>query len=1208
MHAAQFAADPRDDPRHALHILESQFQNYLARTSEAFDVESDESDCEADDWPDSETEYGEATRDSTTSAASDESTSQTPDENVWYPWPNRETCILDILRHLPRCSFSRKQNLAIHWALRAMGMEGVPSDRLMDELDSRLQRMCGIETLRCEGKLGHVFYMNDLAGIIAQEMANKSVRDKLHFYPEETRPRLAEAWQADRWLKELDSSLATPMVRSKEQDFYVHEPTLMRDGSVYMPTRWFKRGSEMWARAWEMKPVQVDQEVGWVVVKDSVHAVKLDDALLSLPHFATSYEFHGLPDPRRIHGIVNQHGQLEERWSLTDPALGNPWRAKSRGHRVLSFMMWLYCDDVSGNVSKKWNKHNSFLFTAAGLPRAEVHKESSIHFICTSNIATPLEMLDGVVDQLEAAQRDGIWAWDATLQERVLVIPSVLAFLGDNPMQSEIACHIGFNGNLFCRVCKVSGAGAGEDEDEDEAVNTAGYESDASAASRGSKGGRKKGKKKADETMDDMIRRIDAFMKVRPSTPRTRSDSERQLAAQFEKACTAGGKTAYGNMKTESGLKDTFMEQILEQRGIFAAGVRKGRSKPQKQQDIDKLVTDLPRRPCTSPIWRIKADLDPHRDTPVEILHTILLGFVKYLWRDVLTRVKKPDLQILIHRLSSVNVSGLGVPPLSGHTLVTYGRSLTGRDFRVIAQVAPFVLHGLVDDAHLRIWVILSKIVTLVWRPEIDDLDKYLVKLQVAIDDFLDHTCALTPQWFNKPKFHVLLHLPDHIRRFGPAMLFATEGFESFNAIIRSASVHSNRHAPSRDIATRMARGSRIRHLVSGGRFFVQPQAMSQDHVSSDAPWNRLALKADGSAEPVQMRVVGDCVRQLLSLDSFGSRMLGLDVRDTTGSSEARLHTAGPSAEALSPSSQVRTALSIRLRDGSPCSETDWVVWDEVLEGYRYRRIGKVVEFLQIVGGVAGIDGCIDSVLVQRALRTDEHEAYQMPHLEIIPEYIALPPAALLGVVNVQHNCIDNKCALERIGVQLQEREKAKERVLRVHHKHRPDDVILNIAQMRSAAILDPFRRATPRSRTRAEIIFAAARKAADEKKTGARDNISTATVPPAGSSSFARSLPALASSSTSSGSTSATPRVPLPLLQHVLPVPAGLSPVQAIPPHIVANQHHLHAYSPSPLGPSPSASTYTARHLNQYYNDLNSFQLYPSHPHPPNPDASRGD
>ncbi|KAJ7707193.1 hypothetical protein B0H14DRAFT_2228663, partial [Mycena olivaceomarginata] len=51
----------------------------------------------------------------------------------------------------------------------------------------------------------------------------------------------------------------------------------------------------------------------------------------------------------------------------------------------------------------------------------------------------------------------GIWVWDIELNEPVLVIPEVLALLGDDPMQSEFACHIGLRGKLFCRACWVKG-------------------------------------------------------------------------------------------------------------------------------------------------------------------------------------------------------------------------------------------------------------------------------------------------------------------------------------------------------------------------------------------------------------------------------------------------------------------------------------------------------------------------------------------------------------------------------------------------------------------------------------------------------------------------------------------------------------------------------------------------------------------------------
>jgi hypothetical protein len=72
-----------------------------------------------------------------------------------------------------------------------------------------------------------------------------------------------------------------------------------------------------------------------------------------------------------------------------------------------------------------------------------------------------------------------------------------------------------------------------------------------------------------------------------------------------------------------------------------------------------------------------------------------------------------------------------------------------------------------------------------------------------------------------------------HIRRFGPAILFATEGFESFNAVIRAKSIHSNRQAPSRDIAQGFAQGSRIRHILSGGYIVQHPPEHAKEPQSS---------------------------------------------------------------------------------------------------------------------------------------------------------------------------------------------------------------------------------------------------------------------------------------------------------------------------------------------------------------------------------------
>ncbi|KAK0231396.1 hypothetical protein IW262DRAFT_1256426, partial [Armillaria fumosa] len=234
------------------------------------------------------------------------------------------------------------------------------------------------------------------------------------------------------------------------------------------------------------------------------------------------------------------------------------------------------------------------------------------------------------------------------------------------------------------------------------------------------------------------------------------------------------------SMHTDSSLKDTFASFFIDKL-INSYKAKRGH---QRQEALDKAISEM----CDeilSPVWCIKG-LDPHANTPVEILHVVLLGFIKYLWCDVVhnqlgkNEGKKHQLMVC---LSSVDVKGMGLPPLASHTLVTYCGSLTGQDFWVIAQVVPFVLRDFVQDDCYQTWVTLSKLVPLIWQPEIDNIDAYVVLLQKEIDCFLQCVAVWTCCWFNKPKFHILVHLPEHIQHFGPAMLFATEAFKSFNAI-----------------------------------------------------------------------------------------------------------------------------------------------------------------------------------------------------------------------------------------------------------------------------------------------------------------------------------------------------------------------------------------------------------------------------------------
>lgn len=102
-----------------------------------------------------------------------------------------------------------------------------------------------------------------------------------------------------------------------------------------------------------------------------------------------------------------------------------------------------------------------------------------------------------------------------------------------------------------------------------------------------------------------------------------------------------------------------------------------------------------------------------------------------------------------------------------------------------------------------------------------------LVPLQAdlsrVIEDFLNITARCSPSiLITKPKFHFLVHLPAYIRRFGPAVMFSTERYESFNRIFRLSCIYSNRKAPSRDTCTVFAAQDIIKHIATSG-FWLEP-------------------------------------------------------------------------------------------------------------------------------------------------------------------------------------------------------------------------------------------------------------------------------------------------------------------------------------------------------------------------------------------------
>jgi len=220
--------------------------------------------------------------------------------------------------HLPRSVFSHRQLDLFLWLLKVNDVDDVPSVKSMQTLNAMLQKMCGVDSIKYKGALGHSYYVNSLSQIIAQvfisiqtfllltykqEMANPKVRPHLKFYPEDSKKCISEARQAQRWLHEIADNEITPMARLGQQDYYIHEPTMLHSGECCIPVRWFTVGEQLFAKCWMMEPISTDVGQGWRVIQHDDFSVPITEFLKTFPDLCEDAESrYGLPHPSQILG------------------------------------------------------------------------------------------------------------------------------------------------------------------------------------------------------------------------------------------------------------------------------------------------------------------------------------------------------------------------------------------------------------------------------------------------------------------------------------------------------------------------------------------------------------------------------------------------------------------------------------------------------------------------------------------------------------------------------------------------------------------------------------------------------------------------------------------------------------------------------------------------------------------------------------------
>ncbi|KAH9910220.1 uncharacterized protein B0H18DRAFT_1090055 [Fomitopsis serialis] len=882
--------------------------------------------------------------------------------------------ILDMLDNLPRLRLSSDHFKVVLWALRELGVSGVPTfSKFRKTQDHLNHQTCGVHTDVKHSPQGDIFYQNRVSDLLALDYANP-----------QTRPHGHTHW-------------------------YIGELAMLASGKLVIPHTWYRYQSqgEVYGEGYEVMVTDSEQggDTQFDVRLDTLVEFKTSDLHINYPEL----ESNGLGNRLSCesHDQYKQTIKFDDRliYLLRTPATisgplpkgiyngCNPLRDIAKGRRMYTSYVKAWGDDVSGNKSKQYNEHTNIYLAHANLPHTKLSQEYFVRFCSTSPHANAGAQFDAMVDS-EVLFR---------------VIPCL--FPADNPQQSENCSHIGLHGNMWCRRCKLGGS---EKERETDQNYHAHFDVDPNNL------------RTAQQTRDDVLTQI-------------------RLAA-------LGVKKDVTQRQTETGTKDKLAEHWIkilldrardeQQRRITTPATADARLKGvhggnrtqvvlviKKEIQAELLEWVVTQPPETYNKLPPESRIDIHRETPVELLHTYLLGQDKYVWHFTHSSWSPKQFEMFAVRLQSSSVDGLNILPIRARYIIQYKDNLIGKHFKALQQLGIFHLDDTISAT--------GELGALLWFTEIEDMDMYLADLKTLIANVLDIWSQIDPKRiFVKPKLHLLLHLLFDIRDQGPAGLYATEIFECFNAIFRMCSVLSNHQAPSRDIAWACADMDRFKHQVSGGWWkdpsgkFVQAGERVRRYFDNDDVQRRLGHASQASSPPgtIHRRKTES---QITTWEAV--------------SSDNQQHD-----DKYSPQSQWFTCLSVIARTGDVCRVGSWIFYDFKADT---TRVGRIKAILQPTTGPANQD---DTIIVEQfSLANSRHPHFGMPELFKIDinNLNCVSPSDVISVVNVQHNCIDGGC--EPTGRKRRKQERTLTEIEEPYIEHKDDTrYIINTHALHNAALL----------------------------------------------------------------------------------------------------------------------------------------------------------
>ncbi|GJN91631.1 hypothetical protein Rhopal_004654-T1 [Rhodotorula paludigena] len=682
----------------------------------------------------------------------------------YSPFRSKTMALLLLLSQLPRTPLSRQQvGLMIDFGMYTGGRD-IPT---LSQYESALEHITSIshepKLSQHTGSFGHIFSYKNLSKAIELDLLNPKVSPHLSFYPR--RRGASDDVQDHNFMNlKLDPASLTPMVRirrdGKDNDFFIGEPVLDNRGRYLVPVRWFESNGELFGDVTILK--QTDTTLQESEESDEIAVVKL----------------------RSFNRDVFRLYSLENEMLPTT----SPLRQLAAGKRFVSIPLMIHMDDLGGGRSRKFDPHYAVSIVNAALPRKLRSQSGNIRLFTMASKVSPLEICEALVKSLHTVFNDPLSTILAHSREPILVRMFPLVMPADNVMANELASTRSMAAKMSCRICKV--------------VKTS----------------------------------IADFLQIHEY----RSPSQTKEVLKLRLDCAEKNQRgAYDKLAAKHGVRDASSDDaaniLFETYVKLRADGKKGAALKSEMSDLRARLED---GVMFNPLLgdpTLPAGFNVNWQTVSDRLHGFALGPGRYLILCLQANLSDDNKDRLRVLLEAAPTNGMEAgEELPAKYLLDHLGSLVGREISLLFQsLVPALAHLVALDqlskkpnkklpGILKAFRAGGELMRLLQVPCLpkDDLDQYLDQLEDARLGYIAACAPLMPKsLLSRTKWHLSAHWQEHIRDFGLLSNYATDSFETQNAVYRAASVHSPRTAPSRDICTRIAREEFLRHIVDGGLY-----------------------------------------------------------------------------------------------------------------------------------------------------------------------------------------------------------------------------------------------------------------------------------------------------------------------------------------------------------------------------------------------------